>query len=78
VDLFRILLYQVQCFRGSGITGTQLLPGEFGHLMHQLGIEETLLFGLGLVGFGHEGGQGLLISNSFIYSEGTGTGKVES
>src|ERR1700722_8834246 len=74
VDLFRILLDQVQCLRSSLITSTQLLPGELGHLMNQLGIEETLFFGLGLVGLGHEGGHGLRIDNSVIHGVGAKTG----
>ncbi len=54
-----------------------MLPGEFGHLVHQFRIEKTLIFGLGLVGLGHERGHGLRIDNSFIDGEGAGTGKVE-
>jgi hypothetical protein len=54
-----------------------LLPGELGHLVHQLGIEKTLIFGLGLVSLGHERGHGLRIDNSFIHREGAGTGKAE-
>jgi hypothetical protein len=78
MDLLRILLNQVQSFRGTAISGTQLLPSEFGHLVHQLGIEEALIFGLGLVSLGHEGSHGLWIGNSFIHGEGAGAGKVES
>ena len=71
VDLLRILLDQAQCCRGmTVIAGAQLLPGELGHLVDQLGIKKTLIFGLGLVGLGHERGHGLRIGNSFIHREG--------
>jgi hypothetical protein len=54
-----------------------LLASKLGHLVNQLGVEEALFFGLGLVGFGHERGHSLRISNSFINGEGADAGKAE-
>ena len=58
------------------VTGAVLLPGELGHLVHQLGIEKALFFGLRLLSFDDESRHRLRI-DSFIDGKRRGTTDAE-